>query len=146
MRIRSAFRRMGATVILLVLLGLTALLVGFELPSSPVVFAAGFPPDASAAIQSAQHQFNSGNYAAAIKTLQGAASQNPNSAEVQYWLGRSYYEFRDYDNEITASEKSVSRSNNSQRSSSKLRLPIASSSSSRMPVLMWLVVAFHPSW
>ena len=39
-----------------------------------------------------------------------------------------------------------SRSKSSQRSSAKSRLPTASSSSSRTPVLMWFVVAFHPSW
>ena len=29
------------------------------------------------------------------------------SAERHYWLGRSYYEIRDYDNAITTAEKSV---------------------------------------
>src|ERR1035441_10011414 len=46
----------------------------------------------------------------------------------------------------TASEKSSDRLKSSHRSSSKSRLPMASSSSSRTPVLMWFVVAFHPSW
>ena len=32
---------------------------------------------------------------------------NPNNAELAYWLGRSYYELRDYDNAITNGEKSV---------------------------------------
>jgi tetratricopeptide (TPR) repeat protein len=77
------------------------------MPSVCPVFAAGFPPDASAAIQTAQHQFNSGNYTAAIKTLQAAATQNPNNAEVQYWLERCYYELRDYDNAVVAGEKAV---------------------------------------
>jgi tetratricopeptide (TPR) repeat protein len=64
-------------------------------------------PDAAAQIQTAQRQFNAGNYSAAISTLQGAVSQNPSSAEGYYWLGRCYYELRDYDNAITAGEKSV---------------------------------------
>ncbi|MFZ0522484.1 MAG: tetratricopeptide repeat protein [Candidatus Acidiferrales bacterium] len=63
--------------------------------------------DASAQIQNAQRQFNAGNYSAAIATLQAAVQQNPNSGEAYYWLGRSYYEIRDYDNAITAAEKSV---------------------------------------
>ena len=63
--------------------------------------------DATAQIQAAQRQFNSGNYSGAISTLQGAASQNPQNAEVQYWLGRCYYELKDYDNAITAGEKSI---------------------------------------
>ena len=70
--------------------------------------AASALPDASAQIQAAQRQFNSGNYSAAISTLQGAVSQNPSSAEAYYWLGRCYYELKDYDNAITAAEKSVS--------------------------------------
>ncbi|MGD0305679.1 MAG: tetratricopeptide repeat protein [Candidatus Acidiferrales bacterium] len=64
-------------------------------------------PDATAQIQAAQRQFNSGSYSGAISTLQGAVSQNPSSAEAYYWLGRCYYELKDYDNAITAAEKSV---------------------------------------
>jgi tetratricopeptide (TPR) repeat protein len=63
--------------------------------------------DASAQIQTAQRQFNAGNYSAAITTLQSAVTQNPNSAEAYFWLGRTYYEIRDYDNAIAAAEKSV---------------------------------------
>ncbi|MBZ5694599.1 MAG: tetratricopeptide repeat protein [Acidobacteriia bacterium] len=66
------------------------------------------PADATVAIQAAQRQFNAGNYAAAIATLQSAVSQNPSSAEVYYWLGRSYYEIRDFDNAVAQAEKSVS--------------------------------------
>jgi tetratricopeptide (TPR) repeat protein len=65
-------------------------------------------PDASSAIQAAQHQFNAGNYAVAISTLQAAVAQNPSSAELYYWLGRSYYEILDYDNAVAQGEKSVS--------------------------------------
>jgi len=64
-------------------------------------------PDAAAQIQTAQRQFNSGNYSGAISTLQAAVSSNSSNAEAYYWLGRSYYEIRDYDNAITAAEKSV---------------------------------------
>ncbi len=63
--------------------------------------------DATAQIQTAQRQFNAGNYSGAISTLQSAVTQNPNSAEAYYWLGRTYYEIRDYDNAIAAGEKSV---------------------------------------
>jgi tetratricopeptide (TPR) repeat protein len=67
----------------------------------------GATADASALIQTAQRQFNAGNYSGAIATLQSAVSQNPSSGEAYYWLGRSYYEIRDYDNAIAAAEKSV---------------------------------------
>src|ERR1700683_4817944 len=62
--------------------------------------------DVSGSIQTAQHQFNLGNYTAAIKTLQSVL-QVSNNAEAQYWLGASYYEDHDYDNAISAGEKSV---------------------------------------
>jgi tetratricopeptide (TPR) repeat protein len=69
--------------------------------------AAAMPPDISALLQTAQRQFNAGNYSAAITTLQSAITQNPSSGEVYYWLGRTYYEIRDYDNAIAAGEKSI---------------------------------------
>ena len=64
--------------------------------------------DAPGAIESAQHQFNAGNYAAAIATLQAAASQNASNAAAAYWLGRSYYEILDYDNATAQLERAVS--------------------------------------
>jgi tetratricopeptide (TPR) repeat protein len=66
-----------------------------------------FAGDGSAVLQMAQRQFNAGNYSSAIATLQPAVSQNPNSAEIYYWLARNYYELHDYDNAITHAEKSV---------------------------------------
>jgi len=75
--------------------------------SSPRLRATPLPADASGAIQSAQHQFNLGNYAVAISTLQSAVSQDSSSAEAYYWLGRSYYEVLDYDNAVAQAEKSV---------------------------------------
>jgi tetratricopeptide (TPR) repeat protein len=65
------------------------------------------PSDAAAMLQTAQRQFNAGNYSGAISTLQAAISLSSSNAEAYYWLGRSYYEIRDYDNAITAAEKSV---------------------------------------
>ena len=65
------------------------------------------PADTSALLQTAQRQFNAGNYSAAITTLQSAVTQNPSSGEAYYWLGRTYYEIRDYDNAIAAGEKSI---------------------------------------
>lgn len=64
--------------------------------------------DAASAVEGAQQQFNAGNYAAAISTLQAIASQNPSSAAAAYWLGRSYYEIFDYDSAIAQLERAVS--------------------------------------
>src|SRR5271168_2425490 len=76
-------------------------------PMSGPPFPATPGADAAAVLQTAQRQFNAGNYSGAISTLQSAVTQNPNSAEAYYWLGRTYYEIRDYDNAIAAGEKSV---------------------------------------
>ncbi len=64
--------------------------------------------DASSAIQAAQHQLSAGNYTGAISTLQAAVPGNSSSAELFYWLGRSYYEMRDWDSAVEHGEKSVS--------------------------------------
>jgi tetratricopeptide (TPR) repeat protein len=63
--------------------------------------------DAAAQLQSAQRQFNLGNYSSAITTLQAAVSQNPNNSEVYFWLGRSYYELHDFNSAISQLEKSI---------------------------------------
>ena len=91
--------------------GATALISLFAAAS--VAFAANsaaspLSGDITALLQSAQHQFNTGNYGSAISTLLSAVSQNPSSAEAYYWLGRSYYEVHDYDSAVTQAEKSVS--------------------------------------
>jgi tetratricopeptide (TPR) repeat protein len=64
--------------------------------------------DAAAAIQSAQHQISAGNYTAAISTLQGAVPGNSSNTELLYWLGRVYYEMRDWDDSTAQFEKAVS--------------------------------------
>jgi tetratricopeptide (TPR) repeat protein len=107
MRMRSSCRSARAVAISLALVIAVASLVGIVSPARSVIFAAGFSSDVSTALQSAQHQFNSGNYTAAIKTLQSAATQDSNNAEVQFWLARCYYELHDFDNAIAAGEKAV---------------------------------------
>jgi tetratricopeptide (TPR) repeat protein len=74
---------------------------------APARAAAALPDDVSGLLQTAQRQFDAGNYGAAISTLQSAVSQSPSSAQAYYWLGRSYYELRDYDNAIAQAEKAV---------------------------------------
>ena len=62
----------------------------------------------SNAIQSAQRDFNAGNYAVAISTLQPLVRQSSSNAETFFWLGRSYYEISDYDSAIAQLEKAAS--------------------------------------
>jgi len=64
--------------------------------------------DPSSAIQTAQRQMTAGNYTAAISTLQAAVPGNPSSGELYYWLGRAYYEVRDWDSAVAQGEKSIS--------------------------------------
>jgi tetratricopeptide (TPR) repeat protein len=81
------------------------MLILFRAHASAAVAAA--PADTATSLQTATRQFNSGNYSAAVSTLQIAVIANPNSGDLFYWLGRSYYELRDYDNAITNGEKSI---------------------------------------
>lgn len=81
------------------------LLLAFGFSASPRILATSAKADVSGALQTAQRQFNAGNYSAAITTLQSAVQQSPTSAEAFFWLGRSYYELHDYDNAIAQLEK-----------------------------------------
>jgi tetratricopeptide (TPR) repeat protein len=84
------------------------LLAAMGAAGSARIFAAAVRAgDVSGALQTAQRQFNAGNYSAAITTLQSAVQQSPASAEAFFWLGRSYYELHDYDNAIAQLEKST---------------------------------------
>jgi tetratricopeptide (TPR) repeat protein len=96
--LKAAYRKTG------ILLALLLLTVGY-----PAASTAGQarPSDGSALLSAAQHQFGVGNYSSAVQTLRAVVSQNPLSAEAFYWLGRCYFEMRDFDNAITHAEKSV---------------------------------------
>lgn len=84
-----------------------ALLAGLAIGSQTRVAAAQLPRDVDGLIQTAQRDFELGNYPAAIKALQAATAQNVSNAEAFFWLGRSYYELRDFDNAIVHAEKAV---------------------------------------
>ena len=75
--------------------------------ASPNIVSYETVPDGEALTEAAQHQFGSGNYSAAIATLQSVISQSPASAPAFYWLGRCYYEIHDYDHAVANGEKSV---------------------------------------
>lgn len=47
-------------------------------------------------VEAAQHDFQAGRFAQAVTGLDEAAKANPNDAVVHYWLGRCYYEMKDY--------------------------------------------------
>ncbi len=68
---------------------------------------AGPAAASSSLVQAAQRQFDSGDYAAAISTLQSAVSQNSSDADAYFWLARSYFEMHDFDSAIAQGEKAV---------------------------------------
>jgi tetratricopeptide (TPR) repeat protein len=86
---------------------LFAVLVLVPVASGSYVASPQPPADTATSLQAATRQFNSGNYSAAVSTLQLAVIASPNNGDLFFWLGRSYYELRDYDNAITNAEKSV---------------------------------------
>jgi len=58
-------------------------------------------------LQTAQSQFEAGEYSSAIATLRVAISRNPDRADLHYWLGRAYYELHDYDSAIRHGKRST---------------------------------------
>jgi tetratricopeptide (TPR) repeat protein len=58
-------------------------------------------------VRTAQMQFDTGNYKAAVNTLSAAITQSPNEAALHYWMARSHYELREYDQAISHIELAV---------------------------------------
>ena len=52
--------------------------------------------------------YNAGQYGQAAEALQAAAERNPKDASLQYWLGRCFFELRDFSNAIASLERAVS--------------------------------------
>jgi tetratricopeptide (TPR) repeat protein len=69
---------------------------------TPLLTAAAQTP-----VQSAQQDFQAGHFAQAAATLDQAASSIPNDATLYYWLGRSYYEMKDYQKASQNMEQAV---------------------------------------
>jgi tetratricopeptide (TPR) repeat protein len=63
--------------------------------------------DANGTLALAERQFDSGDYADAIGTLQGILAKNRDDAAAYFWLARSYYELRDYDNAVSQAEQAT---------------------------------------
>jgi tetratricopeptide (TPR) repeat protein len=58
-------------------------------------------------VQAAHSQFDTGNYRAALNTLNSALPQSAADAEVQYWMARINYELRNYDEAVSHAEQAV---------------------------------------
>ncbi len=68
--------------------------------------AAGGQGKAAPSVAAAKQEFQAGKFGAAIQTLRGAGAAGK-SAEASYWMERSYYELRDFDNAVAAGEEAV---------------------------------------
>jgi tetratricopeptide (TPR) repeat protein len=76
--------------------------------ASPIsVFATNQAANSSPDVTQARHLFDLGNYSAASSTLTNAIARNSNDAEAQFWLARTYYEQKDFDNAVTHAERAV---------------------------------------
>lgn len=54
-----------------------------------------------------QRLFDGGHYQDAVNALQPEAQEEPQNATVQFWLGRSFYELRDYARSISSFERAT---------------------------------------
>jgi len=56
--------------------------------------------------------YKAGSYSSAAEALQAAIAHNPNDASLYYWLGRCYFESRDFDHSISSGEHAVALDSN----------------------------------
>lgn len=67
----------------------------------------GFAAQGGSPLETAHQLFETGHFAEAAETLQGAIRAEPSSADLYYWLGRCYYELRNFDQASAQEEKAV---------------------------------------
>ncbi|HEV2341624.1 MAG TPA: tetratricopeptide repeat protein [Candidatus Acidoferrales bacterium] len=65
------------------------------------------PQSSSADLGGAKQEFDSGDYASAIQLLRALVSQNAGGAEAHFWLGRCYYETKDFNDSVSELEKAT---------------------------------------
>jgi tetratricopeptide (TPR) repeat protein len=75
----------------------------FWIPLAPAALAA----QAGSPLQNAEQLFQQGHFAQAVEALQTAIGSEPNNAALYYWLGRCYYELRNFDQSADNLEKAV---------------------------------------
>ncbi|HKW87191.1 MAG TPA: tetratricopeptide repeat protein [Candidatus Acidoferrales bacterium] len=71
------------------------------------------PQSSSADLGGAKQEFDSGDYASAIQLLRALVSENAGGAEAHFWLGRCYYETRDFNGSVSELEKAAQADPNS---------------------------------
>jgi tetratricopeptide (TPR) repeat protein len=86
------------------ILALTALLAS-TLPIRP---AWALPAELDALPPDIRALYDAGRYRQAAEALQAAAERNPKDVSLQFWLGRCFFELRDFSNAIASLERAVS--------------------------------------
>jgi tetratricopeptide (TPR) repeat protein len=72
----------------------------------------GLPTGLGALAPEIETLYNAGSYSSAAEALQAAIAQNPKDAPLHYWLGRCYFETRDFDHSISSWERAVALDSN----------------------------------
>jgi tetratricopeptide (TPR) repeat protein len=72
----------------------------------------GLPTGLGALAPEIETLYNAGSYSSAAEALQAAIAQNPKDASLHYWLGRCYFETRDFDHSISSWERAVALDSN----------------------------------
>lgn len=85
-------KKIGRSILIVVAALLATSLARAE-PAEPDVL----PPDIAAL-------YNAGQYRRAGEALQAASERNPSDASLHYWLGRCFFEIRDYSHAISSLE------------------------------------------
>ncbi len=84
---------------------LAVVLLGSALAAKPATTnAAPVSPEMPADIQ---RLYGAGRYREAVEALQSAVGANSSQAPLHYWLGRSFYELRDFSHSISSFEHAV---------------------------------------
>jgi tetratricopeptide (TPR) repeat protein len=86
-----------------------AVLLAATLVARPV---RGLPTGLGALAPEIETLYNAGSYSSAAGALQAAIAQNPKDASLHYWLGRCYFETRDFDHSISSWERAVALDSN----------------------------------
>jgi tetratricopeptide (TPR) repeat protein len=81
-----------------------AVLLAATLVARPVL---ALPTEFEALPPGIETLYNAGSYARAAEALEAAIAQSPKDASLYYWLGRCYFEIRDFNHSISAWERAV---------------------------------------
>jgi tetratricopeptide (TPR) repeat protein len=82
-------------------------LAGLMSTATPVRTACAWSTEPATLPRAIESLYNSGSYSRAAEALQAAVAQNPKDASLYYWLGRCYYEIRDFNRSISSWEHAV---------------------------------------